>query len=650
MPGTFAFTRRNDVESNLKSSYGPPLTMFPLVRLWVCFCVYASLPGWCLSAFGQLNRVGCAVSLAMFVAFIGWQRKSLGLVGVKMKLRRFRRPLPFSFLVLAGLVFLGGILYPPSNYTGLTYHVPRVLHWLAHEQWHWIHTPVVRMDFSGCGFEWLYVPILLFTGSDRALFLLNFIPFLLLPGLTFSVFSRLGVRPKVARQWMWLLPTGYIYLLQAGSIVNDAFVAILVLAAMDFGCRAWQTRPSRDLLYSILAAALMTGTKATTLPLLLPWLLLVVLRLPILRRNWAVTIAAAIIAAAVSFLPVAVMNKVHTDDWLGATIETSHLEIKQPLVGLAGNAFQLTLDNLTPPVFPLAGWWNQNVPLMMPQSVRDAVAANFDHGLFAVGELPTEDWAGVGFGISLLLAVGVVGTFWFQSKIPKPPLIFSLAIPPWLRRGVLAAAWLSLGAYSVKSGMTTAARLVAPYYALLIPSLLQGPALLRVIRTVTRKVLVGVVVISALAVLVVSPDRPLWPAKTVLSRWHHQHPNQKLIDRALRVYTTYAGRFDALADVRALLPRGTKVVGFMGTADDSDISLWRPYGSRRVEHFFFNDPPELMRSKVDCLVVSEGVLASNKTTIDTWLEKNQAELIASTKATLKVGEGPLTWYVVRFKN
>ncbi|MEI9864984.1 MAG: hypothetical protein WDN00_10595 [Limisphaerales bacterium] len=101
------------------------------------------------------------------------------------------------------------MIYAPTHYTALCYHIPRVLNWLAAGEWHWIHTPVSRMNYPGCAFEWLTAPVLLFTGSDRGLFVINFIPFLLMPGLVYSVFTRLGVRARVAWQWMWLLPTGY---------------------------------------------------------------------------------------------------------------------------------------------------------------------------------------------------------------------------------------------------------------------------------------------------------------------------------------------------------------------------------------------------------------------------------------------------------
>jgi hypothetical protein len=36
-------------------------------------------------------------------------------------------------------------------------------------------------------------------------------------------------------------------------------------------------------------------------------------------------------------------------------------------------------------------------------------------------------------------------------------------------------------------------------------------------------------------------------------------------------------------------------------------------------------------------------------TLDAWLQKTGAELVAGTNATLKVSEGRQPWFVVRFK-
>ena len=636
-------------ESTCPPGRPPDAVLFRLVKGWIWLSALASLAGWSLSAIGQLNRTGYAL---FFVAAAGiWfmyrPRRNWGWHDWHKLSRRFRRPLPGAFLGLAALVLLGSCLYAPSNYTGLNYHLARVLQWLAHGQWCWIHTPVNRMNYSGCAFEWLTTPVVLFTKSDRALFLVNFIPFLLLPGLIFSVFTRLGVRLRVAWHWMWLLPASYNLLLQAGSIGNDAFAAAYALAAIDFACRAWESRGIGDWWHSLLAVALLTGTKAISLPLLLPWAILAFPLLAVLRRHWLSTLLVAALAAVASFIPMALINLFYTGDWLGRTIELIRPEIHQPAIGILGNAFQLLLNNFVPPVFPLAGWWNAHVMSLLPHSLAAAFDANFESGFLLLGELPTEDGTGLGFGICGLLVVSALGAFWFRGS--SQPARVSRPVPGWLCRCVLVAAWFSLLAYCLKSGLNTGARLITPYYLPLLPWLLVAPGQSQIIRCGWWRVLAGGMLALALVVLVLSPDRPLWPAKTILSGVLAQHPGQASAARALAVYTVYSKRNDALAGVRAWLPPDLKTVGFIGDGDDCDISLWRPFGSRRVEHFFPDDPPALLRSNVNYVVVGGLILAANKLSLADWLRRNGAELVATTNATVKIAEGPQPWYVTRFQ-
>ena len=359
-------------------------------------------------------------------------------------------------------------------------------------------------------------------------------------------------------------------------------------------------------------------------------------------------LAVILLAAMVSFLPMAILNIHYCGDWSGAKLEPSVMVVKDPWVGLYGNVFQLLMGNSIPPLFPLAGWWNQHAPIFMPQFLRAASENYFDTGFFTIGELPTEDWAGIGFGLGLLLVVSVIGSFWFRNS--KTSTSFTGAIPASLCRCVLVAAWISLLAYCVKSGMTAPARLIAPYYALLLPLLLTGAGLSQIIRYRWWHWLTGFVLVMAFVVLIMSPDRPLWPAKTILGRLHDKLPNQRLVARALKVYTVYSERSDPLAGVRALLPPEAKVVGFIATEDDTDISLWRPFGGRRVEHFLLNDPSEeFHRRQVQYVVVGGANLAVHSTTFNAWRQKSGAELIASTNATMKVNEGSQSWYVVRFR-
>jgi hypothetical protein len=681
------------------------MSFLPLVRIWIWVSVLASAAGWLLSALGQLNRTGYAIFAGVVVAGLWVWRKALGgTVAYKLfnrrKLRaRFRRWLPASFAGLAFLVFLGAALYPPTTHEGLTCRVPRVLHWLAEGHWHWIHTPNARLNDRPCGLEWLAAPLLLFTRSDRGLFLINFIPLLLLPGLIFSVFTRFGVRPRVAWHWMWLLPTGYNFLLQSGSLGNDTTPAFYALAAADFGLRAWTSRRLGDLCLSFLSAAFLTATKVSDLPLLLPWAVVVFPLLPLLFRRPAATLALVALAASVSFLPTAAFNTHYGGDWSGLTVERSVIEMKHPLVGIWGNAL-LLLKNLAPPIFPLAGWWNQSALTILPHSLVAPMVANFETGFHAVGELPIEDGAGLGFGVSILLIVSVVAAWISVAARPKQQRTAALqnagapvyapenakrlgvrlssaafesarnvliilrhhtrgplppercapnhALPAVLHRLVLVAPWISLLAYFVKAAMMDLPRHLSAYYPLLFPLLLVGAGQAVIVRRRWWRVLAAGVVLLAVPVVVLTPGRPLWPAQTVLSRLAAWKPNQRLLQRALTVYSVYGVRSDPLANVRALLPQDLKLVGFMGTPDDIDISLWRPFGSRRVEHILLSDSPEQIRQRhIQYAVVGEVNLLEHNTALAEWQQRTGAELVATAIATTTVFQGPRHWYVVR---
>jgi hypothetical protein len=610
------------------------------------------------------------------------------------------------FAALAALVLLGGLLYPPSTHTAFTYRIPRVLHWLAEGRWHWIHSISPRLNDRACGMEWLSAPLLLFTKSDRALFLLNFVPFLLLPGLIFSVFSRLGVRPRVAWHWMWLVPTGYTFVVQAGSAANDAFPTVYALAAVDFGCRAWVSRRPGELWLSLLSAALLTGAKASNLPLLLPWAILVAARLsdgampasrikvgdssrgllqsavsgesvpaPRLQGRLAATVGVLLLAATVSFLPTAALNLHYCGDWSGLRLERAGMEMKNPWVGLWGNGFLLLLHNLVPPIFPAAGWWNTSALSVLPPALARPLEANFENGFHQVKELPTEDWAGLGFGLSVLVLVSLVAglagrrctTFHLLARlipatrrsVSRPergaeaaaPVFGRAALPTRLRWCVMVGAWVALVAYCVKSGMQDGARLISPYYPLLLPLLLLSPRQSEIVRRRWWRVMAGAGLGLALLVLVLTPGRPLWPAQGVLSKALASHPGQRLLGRALNVYAVYAARSDPLANVRALLPPGLRVVGFLADGNDIDISLWRPFFERRVEHVLLAEAGAAIRQRhIRYLVVGGAFLASQQTTLADWQRRTGAELVASTTATLLVAQGPQAWYVVRLRD
>jgi hypothetical protein len=276
------------------------------------------------------------------------------------------------------------------------------------------------------------------------------------------------------------------------------------------------------------------------------------------------------------------------------------------------------------------------------------MAANFETGFYTLGELPVEDSAGLGFGVSWLLLISVVAAWWVRP-VPMAQVEGTHSIPRSLRWALLVAPWFSLLAYFMKAALMDLPRHISGYYALLAPALLVGAGQVVIVRRRWWQALALGVMLLASAVVMLTPGRPLWPAQTILSKLLAWKPGQPQLKRALTVYSVYGVRSDPLANIRALLPPSLPVVGFMGSADDIDISLWRPLGSKRVKHILLSDSPEQIRQRgIRYAVVGELNLLENKTTLADWQKRTGAELVATAIATVSVTQGPHSWYVVRF--
>ncbi len=627
--------------------------MSNIALLWVWICVYLNGAGWVLSGLHALNAWGYAAALLAGLGWLAVWRKTSGirffdrLRGPVLR-RRFRRPLPLAYLILTGLILLSGVLYAPSNYDAMAYRLPRMLHWLAAGQWHWIHTIFPRLNGRACGVEWVLTPLIALTQTDRLLFLTNIISYLLMPGLIYSVFTRLGVRRRTAWHWMWLMPTGYCFLVQAGGLGNDVFGVPLALAAMDFALRARTSGSARDFFTAILAAAMMTGAKTSNLPLLLPW---GIAMLPCWRLvfRWPVRLGVVVVLAAfASFLPMAALNTYYAHDWTGLKSEGTSV-VNDPPLRLVSNVFMVAIQNLVPPVFPVYKAWDQAVQNALPPALNHRLQQAFvEPGAagFKLDSMQTEENAGLGFGLTLLLLASVAGAArqngWklFHWQFDSGTAAW-LTVLRWLP-------WLSLLALLEQSTIFTIARVLTPYYGLLLPALLAGPAQARLVRRRWWRMLAGSVFILALGLLMVLPARPLFPAQTVFSELAGQAPNNSLFQLAQRTYGIYAQRHDAFAPALALLPPDVKTLGLF-TYDDPEAALWQPFGSRRIEHVCPADTAADLKLKgIQYVLIPPHKLQGwfHQTAQD-WVARLGGTVVQIIPLDIRVTDGPQDWWLVK---
>jgi hypothetical protein len=640
----------NRKDLNMDQTTAPRVTwekkagFFDWLALWIVVSAWSSFSGWGLSLCGYLNSVGILLSYALFFGTVFLFRSHLrdrpGLTLPRIVRSRFLPPK--IWLALTVLALIGGMIYSPNNYDYLTYRFSRVLYWTWNHGWTWIPTVNERMNISGTGFEWLMVPLFILFKTDRLFFLINFVPYILLPGLVFSVFSRLGISKRISWWWMWILPSGYCYILQAASVGNDSLAAIYFLASLHYLFSRGDPAVGKNLPLSCLAIALTTGVKASTVPLILPWLVVLFFQRKHLFRETRLLILAAslIVAAVISFLPVALANTYFTGDYAGDPHNLKKMKLSNPVSAVLGNSLQLAKDSLVPPLLPRTIDW---LPVL-PAGLSATLVHDFPLLDLHSGELQVEEEAGLGLGIVIFMGLFVVVAI--GARFSDHSLI---GLRSSLGLWVGGAGLIAFLAYMSKMGIPPTSRLVAAYYPLLIAGLLIIVSLDG--RTVQRSAFkwIGFLALaSAMPLVILSPARPLIPVHAVSNFLTLSHVPAPLVKRYDDVYGAYATRSDAFKDLVVSIPPDQRVIGFLQNGDDSAACLWLPFGTRKVSEVTpDNSKEEVKAMGIHFLIVGQDALADRyHTTIDSLEAKWSASLVAKKDIILKAHRGPETWYLL----
>ena len=601
-----------------------------------------------MSLSGHLNRGGYGVALVGFLGGLYLLREYLVAPGSSPlvhagKILRSRWWLPRLWLLLTGLVLLGGLSYHTTNYDFLSYRFPRVLHWCWEQRWYWIATPTDRENFSGVASEWCMTPLFVFFQTDRLFFLINFISYLFLPGLVFSFLIRLGVSGRVSWWWMWVLSSGYCYVLQAASAGNDSYAAVYLLAAFHYGFRARKTASARNFFLSCLAIALVTGNKASNVPLVLPWAIALLFhwRQVVPFAKPGKLILTCLVAAMISFLPTALLNLHFCGNAFGDPDNQHKVRISNPLIGLAGNSIHLAVYNLVPPLWYKTMSWDG----IIPHAIITRVQQGFPRLSPVAGEMQIEEGAGVGLGVVLAVLFMLGLRLWPRSVSLRRKN--RVTVETW---GMVLGSLIAVLAYMTKMGSESTSRLLAPYYPLAIAAILVMVALDGVfIRRRVCQTVGGLVMLSAVPLVILNPARPLFPTSLVRDCLSRAGTNPALVARYDQVYTVYATRFDGLKEIRVAVPESETAVGLLTTGDDPTVSLWLPFGSREVcEVSPDNTRNDLDTHHIRFVAVDDACLENYyHQPLADLLRKWSAVVVLQKSLTVKAQRGAENWYLLR---
>jgi hypothetical protein len=628
--------------------------MLNLVRAWIVLSTVLVAAGWGLSAINQLNRKGYAVVLgALALAGFFWLRNLLQQAPLTARWcrgwtrfrRRSRRALPLVFFCLALAVTLGAVLNPPYHTDAMQYRTPRVLHWLGAEHWHWIHTSDIRLNIVSCGFEWLTGPLLLFTRSDKWLFVINAASYLMLPGLIFAVFRRVGVRRHVAWSWMWILPAGWCFAMQAGGLGNDAFAAVYALASLDLAFRAKQKNSVRDLWLSFLACALLTGTKQTNVPLVLLWAIAAWPGLRLLRAHALGTSIVALVGLVISAVPMVYIDLTQTGAWTGFA-KSQNLQPESPFWGVVGNAFVLTWQNLQPPIFPWYDRWNAAL-YHFRQGDFGAHFNGFEQFGVATRAVAEQN-AALGLAVTLLLIVSVAVALWIRRAPGYAAAGRAGSRTEWLLR---VLPWGLLLVFMAQVGSWNSGRYLAPYYPLLCPLVLAGRGHSELVRTRWWRSLALLAMLMTFGLIAVSRQRPVWPAQALTSFLQARFPHSHAVEKIRNAYGFFRECREAVDPLRALLPATETQVGYATHRGHLEVPLWLPVGSRRVTRVLKDDSPGWVRQLgIRYVILDHSGLEHAGVSVEQWLQKFGADVVGTANYRLQPDAPPEKCYLLRLRD
>jgi len=136
--------------------------------------------------------------------------------------------------LFTSLLFTQGLLYPPTNWDSMTYHLPRIMQWIQHGSLAYYPTHIVRQLYQPPFAEYAILQTVLLNKSDLFAFAIQFMYYILVTFTVIEITSYFSKKSNVR----WVAGLLCIFLpeavLQATSTQNDLVVSFFIAASILF--------------------------------------------------------------------------------------------------------------------------------------------------------------------------------------------------------------------------------------------------------------------------------------------------------------------------------------------------------------------------------------------------------------------------------
>ena len=191
-----------------------------------------------------------------------------------------------------------------------------------------------------------------------------------------------------------------------------------------------------------------------------------------------------------------------------------------------------------------------------------------------------------------------------------------------------------------------------PYYPLAAVPILLLPAQNHWLRFRAWRIFAALAALSVLPAIILSPARPLLPVVALSESWAQHHPGSAAARRLATVYATYARRNDSLAPLRDALRGDPQKIGFAAGDNDTDYSLWRPFGWRQVIELQTDDRKSVeVPDDIEWIVVKRAAWPEfSSAPLEEWAARHHAKIMLSVPIVTLVSWGEQDWCLLRIDN
>lgn len=196
------------------------LVLFAYVITEICSCFHA------ISS-KVMNVIWISLALLLFSLLVLNKKRRKDLK--EIRIHGQNRGIPFFLgVVCAGMILLSAVSIT-SNWDSMTYHMPRVMHWIQNRSVDFYATSEVRQITSPPLAEYMIMHVMLLSGSDKFVCMVHGMSYVLSAGLIYLSSIKMKMEKKYAYLAVFLFLMMPPAIAEAVTTQNDLFSALIML-------------------------------------------------------------------------------------------------------------------------------------------------------------------------------------------------------------------------------------------------------------------------------------------------------------------------------------------------------------------------------------------------------------------------------------